>query len=152
VIELRPPTHRSGRTIDLQMTPMIDVVFLLLVFFLWTSSFERPEYDLSSSLALPALGETIGSTEQPLSAVYDELSVRLLPGTDRSTTELRLNDQVVPDLETLAERVREVVALGAQPSVIVHPDPEVSMGEAIAVYDVIRAAGIVEVRFAVREP
>ena len=34
------------------MTPMIDVVFLLLVFFLCTASFEQPEEDLAASLVV----------------------------------------------------------------------------------------------------
>ena len=51
---MRAPANRSSRTIDLQLTPMIDVVFLLLVFFLWTTSFERPEYDLNTAVALPS--------------------------------------------------------------------------------------------------
>lgn len=148
---MRAPANRSSRTIDLQLTPMIDVVFLLLVFFLWTTSFERPEYDLNAAVALPSLGETAGNSEHRLPPVYDELSVRLLPSTGRSTAEIRLNDQLVPDLDALADRIREIVALGVQPPVMVHPDPEVSMGEAIAVYDVIRAAGIIEVLFAVQE-
>ncbi len=133
------------------MTPMIDVVFLLLVFFLWTSSFEQPEQDLSSELALPTLPGTTGGLEQPLLSVFDEMSVRLASVAGRSTAEIRLNEQIIPDLSALAARVREIAALGAQPPVIVQPDPEVSMGEAIAVYDVIRAAGIEEVLFAVQE-
>ena len=34
----------SRRELEIKMTPMIDVVFLLLVFFVWTASFHAVEY------------------------------------------------------------------------------------------------------------
>ena len=44
-------TVQSGPTdIDAAMTPMIDVVFLLLVFFVWTASFQIIEQALPSQL------------------------------------------------------------------------------------------------------
>jgi biopolymer transport protein ExbD len=148
---MRPPANRSSRVIDLQMTPMIDVVFLLLVFFLWTSSFQRPEHDLSSAIALPPLGTTSISSEHLPPVIYDEIVIRLLRVSDRSTAEIRFNDQRLADPAVLADRLGEIAGLGTQPAVIVYPDAEVSMGEAIAVYDAIRAAGIDEVMFAVHE-
>ena len=148
---MRPPANRSARVIDLQMTPMIDVVFLLLVFFLWTSSFQRPEHDLSSNIALPPLGKAPADSDLLPAVIYDEIVIRLLRASDRSTAEIRFNDQAVADLAALAARLREVTRLGAQPPVIVYPDAEVSMGEAIAVYDAVRAAGVDQVMFAVQE-
>ena len=50
-----PRTHTDG-LLEVKMTPMIDVVFLLLIFFVWTSSFELPEFDLPSALAEPPQG------------------------------------------------------------------------------------------------
>ena len=37
--------------VDVKMTPMIDVVFLLLVFFIWTASFQIVEQVLPSSVS-----------------------------------------------------------------------------------------------------
>ncbi|MBC8874781.1 MAG: biopolymer transporter ExbD, partial [Planctomycetes bacterium] len=37
--------------LDVKMTPMIDVVFLLLVFFVWTASFHIVEHILPSSVS-----------------------------------------------------------------------------------------------------
>ncbi len=42
---MKLPQHFSSDSMELKMTPMIDVVFLLLIFFVWTSSFELPEFD-----------------------------------------------------------------------------------------------------------
>ena len=43
--------HRDQGALEIKMTPMIDVVFLLLVFFVWTASFHAVEYLLPSSLS-----------------------------------------------------------------------------------------------------
>ena len=47
------PLVRGSANADLNtaMTPMIDVVFLLLVFFVWTASFQTIEYVLDSQVA-----------------------------------------------------------------------------------------------------
>ena len=49
---MRRPSYvfQRGSTLGVVMTPMIDVVFLLLVFFVWTASFQVVEYSLPSSL------------------------------------------------------------------------------------------------------
>jgi biopolymer transport protein ExbD len=42
---------RSGETkLELSMTPMIDVVFLLLIFFMLTTAYMRPEAHLDSAI------------------------------------------------------------------------------------------------------
>jgi biopolymer transport protein ExbD len=48
---MRLTKRRHGSKIDLQMTSMIDCVFLLLIFFMVTSSFARTERELDTGLA-----------------------------------------------------------------------------------------------------
>ena len=56
-------SHRASQ-LDMQMTSMIDVVFLLLIFFMVTSSFQKTERELEpegvsniSSFGLDSQGE-----------------------------------------------------------------------------------------------
>ena len=49
-MNLRPPSHRRRTAPRLQFTSMIDVVFLLLIFFMTTTSLAIPEAQLSSAL------------------------------------------------------------------------------------------------------
>ena len=50
---MRLPTFATGRTaVELQLTPMIDCVFLLMVYFIWSSSFR----DRRAVAAEPAFG------------------------------------------------------------------------------------------------
>ena len=43
-------TSRGGSKLDMQMTSMIDVVFLLLIFFMVTSSFQKTERELDPAV------------------------------------------------------------------------------------------------------
>jgi biopolymer transport protein ExbD len=129
------------------MTPMIDVVFLLLVFFVWTSSFETPEFDLPSAIAEPPTGEAQTSTDQPPpTEPFDEIVVRL--SNQGATETIQLNGETVDDLGQLKQRLTEIIALGVQPPVIVDPDDTITMNKAVQVYDVARSAGADRVLFA----
>ena len=43
-------TSRGGSKLEMQMTSMIDVVFLLLIFFMVTSSFQKAERELDPAI------------------------------------------------------------------------------------------------------
>lgn len=139
------------------MTAMIDVVFLLLVFFLWTSSFEKPESELASAVAISG-GGTANDTSQPPAPIlepFDDIIITLLPAPDDSSPpklppQLRLNDQVVTP-ETLQTRLQQIAGLGVQPPVVITPQPGVTIGEAIKVHDMAKLAGMTKILMAVSE-
>lgn len=143
---MRLPKQGGRSAIELQLTPMIDVVFLLLVFFLWTSSFEQPEFDLPSALAEPPMGLANQPKTPPPAEAFDEIILTV--GGTPDTLRLTLNGSVVSDIETLRGQLTEVVQLGAQPPVVVDPEPNTSVGMVIDVYDVARQAGLERVLFA----
>lgn len=130
------------------MTPMIDVVFLLLVFFVWTSSFELPEFDLPSAIAQPPSGGSEVGSDRPPAEVFDEIVIRL--HLQDANLVIELNGQVVDHLAALRTRLEEIIALGVQPPVIVDPAEQITMESAVAVYDAARAAGADRVLFAAR--
>jgi biopolymer transport protein ExbD len=49
---MRLTSRRHGSKIEMQMTSMIDCVFLLLIFFMVTSSFNKPERKLDPAIKL----------------------------------------------------------------------------------------------------
>src|SRR5262245_65721846 len=84
-INIRIPSayRERGSGVELQLTPMIDCVFLLIIYFLWSSSFAVAELSLPSRLsAAPATGAA--SKIQPRSAEADfpDVVVRIMR-TDR---------------------------------------------------------------------
>lgn len=128
------------------MTPMIDVVFLLLVFFVWTSSFELPEFDLPSAIAEPPSGGSELSSEQRPTEVFDEIVIRLL--MQDANVVIQLNGQTVDDIDALSTRIGAIIALGVQPPVIIDPAEQIRISSAVKVYDAARAAGADRVLFA----
>lgn len=146
---MRKPRLGRGTILELQLTPMIDVVFLLLVFFLWTTSFESPEFELPGSIAESAIVGGVGVAEQPTPEPFDEIVIRLVRAGGGARW--LINDQPVADALELRQRVAEIVSLGVQPPVIVDPDDEIPMGIAVRAYDAARAGGADRVLFAVRD-
>lgn len=149
---MKLPSRGGSTGHSLGMMPMIDVVFLLLIYFLWTTSFDPPPFELPGSIAAPpeTVAMSSGATmdDQPVEA-FDELIVRLR--SDGDQTIATLNDQPVNDPSSLSARIEEIVRLGINPPIIVDPDGEVSMNDVIAFYDAARLGGGDRVLFAVED-
>jgi biopolymer transport protein ExbD len=69
---------KKNQEITLQMTPMIDIVFQLLVFFIITYKVTSMEGDYN--ILMPSASETETMSDKPLD---DVLEVRLVAGPDR---------------------------------------------------------------------
>ncbi len=54
---MQVPQHFSKRSVGINMTPMIDVVFLLIIFFLVSSHLARQESSLELKLPTAAAGQ-----------------------------------------------------------------------------------------------
>ena len=144
---MRRPVVTNDDSLEIKMTPMIDVVFLLLVFFVWTSSFELPEFNLPSAIAqAPEGGSEANTMAEPPTEAFDEIVIKL--ATQAGITRWTLNGQDVSDAEDLQNRLAEIISLGVQPPVIVDPAPQTPMSEAIQAYDAARLAGADRVLFA----
>ena len=135
--------HRdNSRRPDVMMTPMIDVVFLLLVFFLATASFDRVEQILPSgaveSAQQPAAGGTAIPTE-PKATDVDEIVVRL--AMNGTSMEIFLNDQSLATTEELLARLSALIKIRQDVPVIIDPVPELPTERVIDIYDQIRGVG-----------
>jgi biopolymer transport protein ExbD len=88
----------------LDMTPMIDIVFQLLIFFILTLQISQPEGDLE--LALPL---TRGPGQPTVDATLP-LVVVLRSNAGGSLAEVRLGDARLADIDELHQRVERLVA------------------------------------------
>ncbi len=70
---LRPKPQRTGIRID--MTPMVDVAFLLLIFFMVTTVFRRP---LAMEINMPEPGAKVTVPESNVMTVYIDGQERVL--------------------------------------------------------------------------
>lgn len=127
------------------MTPMIDIVFLLLVFFVWTASFHLVEDSLPASLS-SELGESEVQPQDPLPEIeIDEIVIRIFWQTAASWT---LNDVPMGHLDDLEKRLKRIAGIKKDVSVIIHPEENVPLGEIINVFDVSQIAGFEKIQFA----
>ncbi len=136
-----------GTDLDSAMTPMIDVVFLLLVFFVWTASFQIVEQILPSELSAQMGSEPAEVTEPTPESDYDEVVVKI--GWDGTQPNWSLNDEAVGDIGALIERLTIISNVRSDKPVILDPEDQVPLGFVIEAYDASKVAGFSKVSFAV---
>jgi len=127
----RPATSfrpaRAGRRPLISLTPLIDVVFILLVFFMLASSYlEWRSIDLDTPAAAAANSSMEGA---------------ILVEVRRDG--LRLSGETV-SLDTLVERVGERVAAKPEQRCLVKAAPGVALQEAVQVLDRLALAGVAQ--------
>ena len=143
----RSPFARR-ESLEITMTPMIDVVFLLLVFFVWTASFQVVEYLLPSELSsLP--GNLAAVEDPPPEADFENVVVRIhWIGDQPGWT---INDQQADSLDQLQQRLQAIARVKQDAPVILHPDEDVPLGDVIDVFDISRLVGFEKIQFVAGE-
>ena len=134
-------------SMDAAMTPMIDVVFLLLVFFVWTASFQIIEQILPSQMSAQMGAEPSELDEPPPEADFDNVIIRISWADGQPAWQL--NDVPVESIEQLNAQLSAISAVKIDAPVILHPDPVVPLGDVIQVYDLSKLAGFQKISFAV---
>lgn len=125
------------------MTPMIDVVFLLLIFFICTASFQIAEELLPTNLLVQ--GTTVEDTsvkELPL----EQIVVR--GERTGGATVWQVNEGVAVPREQMAPLLKSLAEIDRTLPVVLDVGGNVPLGEMIEVYDVCRAVGLEKIQFA----
>lgn len=99
---------------ELQIAPLIDVVFLLLIYFMVTSSLKRSEADLSMSL--PSAVAQTEELKMPDEQIIEVLANGYIVLNEREYTDPAKAD--LADLENTLTRYREACALMSTPAMI----------------------------------
>ncbi|TWT37882.1 Biopolymer transport protein ExbD/TolR [Posidoniimonas corsicana] len=132
--------RRDNETVSMNMTPLIDVVFLLIIFFLVSSHLARQEQQLELDLPDAATGEL--STESSARV----LTLNLLP-----TGEVSLAGVPTPIAELTERLGREVERQPSPLEVRLRSDRTVPYGDVEPVLAACAKANVWNIRFAVRE-
>ena len=120
-------TGKAGDKIELQMTPMIDVVFQLLIFFMLTFKIAVPEGDFNVNMPLVAAAP--GDPED----FQHEMKVRLLADDNGLLAGIYLNDRPLlgasPEqlIASLRDDIRQVVELFGGVGDPLDQEPEVEL-------------------------
>jgi biopolymer transport protein ExbD len=100
---------RKAEKIELQMTPMIDVVFLLLCFFVWNVRIVAPEGDFNIRMPSASNQAAALAPETPLA------TLRLQAGADGELTGMLFQQDPIEGFDELRARIRQLVGDGAGP-------------------------------------
>lgn len=145
------PFRDQRKSLELNLTPMIDCVFLLMVYFIWSSSFAIAERSLPSQLSAAQGSGTANPTEPPPpEADFDDIIVRILwTGRGPAWT---VNEAPVASLAELHGTLTTIARIKRDAPVILDPDRNVPLGDVIDVFDLSRLVGFEKVQFAASVP
>ncbi|WP_293746218.1 biopolymer transporter ExbD [uncultured Paraglaciecola sp.] len=121
-------------TID--MTPMLDVVFIMLIFFIVTASFVKEA------------GIDVNRPEAATAVKKDRANI-LVAISDKG--EIWINKRKV-DVRAVQANIERLYAENPQGTVVIQADRKATTDVLIKVMDASRAAGILDVSIAAQEP
>ena len=146
-----PSAHHQRQRDDGQaMTPLIDVVFLLLIFFVCASTGQIRESLLPTELSGGSIESAVAAPrERPLGEAW----VRVMaPGQAGTGIRIEVEGRTFsgPDRHReLSRFLRTLAATARELPVILDIEPDVPLGEALAAYDAARTADFDAIHFAV---
>ena len=134
--------RRAEDTVDL--TPMIDIVFLLLIYFMVTTTIVKEEADLG--VKLPSSMAAPPNTPLPEQHYIDILidGTVMLNGMPTDNP----GDYTLPNLtRTLMQLKLSSDRAGLKTLVIIQPDPEAYQQSVVNVINALKAVGISSISF-----
>ena len=132
MINVRRSLRRTGRGVEINMSPLIDMVFLLLIFFVVTTSFVK---------------ETGIDVERPTAATAEmKEKANVLIGVDREGGVFLDRKRI--DVRSVRAHMSRVLSENPESSVVVVADRGSQTGVVIQVMDQCRLAGVRSVSLA----
>ena len=126
---IRSKSEKTG--VSIEMTPMIDMVFLLLIFFLVATTFHQAEREMK--IALPE-----AQAAGPISATLREFIINV----DSEGRIMVSGKWVEPDV--LRSMVAEAIADNPEQKVTVRGDRDTTYANIVRVLDICKGSGIQE--------
>ncbi|AFT66882.1 MAG: biopolymer transport protein ExbD [Cycloclasticus pugetii] len=129
--------NREG--FDLNLTPLIDVVFLLLIFFMVTTTFDR---------------ETQLKIELPQASGEQKQATKTLEVSIDSKSRFFINDKelVNSGLETIKKALKQAAGDQKNPPLLISADGQATHQSVITVLDAAGQLGFVNITFAANQP
>ena len=117
---------------EINITPLVDMVFLLLVFFMLTSSF----------VILP--GIKINLPRAVTSEVIQEKNIVITIGKNQA---LYFNEKLISQVQ-LIRNLQEGKSSAHERPILIKADTDVPLGRVVTVWDICRKAGISQINIA----
>ena len=128
--------EKPAKKIGINLTPLIDVLFILIIFFTVSSTFlEQPGIELK----LPEAESSQSHTVQKIVVYVDK------------EENIFLNEDPI-EIDKVAEHVQLLISAQTDKSVVLHADKEVSHGVIIRIMDLLRKRGIYKIVISTAKP
>lgn len=119
-------SEESSEQANVDMTPLIDVVFILLIFFILSASFQQQNQI---------------KVERPNSQITDSLSSVSVTVSVDEQGQIWLDNQAV-EVAMLTSRIKQKFTQANNVSVVIDVDKSVNSGRLIQIIDKVRIAGV----------
>jgi biopolymer transport protein ExbD len=127
---------RKGRMLLINVTSLIDVMFLLVIFLMATSTFN---YQPAINLVLPRSATAVSAAETP-SVLYLTKDGRVF-----------LNEKQVDDAQ-LAEALKGLQAASGDDTMVLRADEKAEHGDVVHLIDILKQSGFTRVSISARGP
>jgi len=135
-MNIAPNQHEEP---DVNLTPMIDVVFLLLLFFMVSTSFVR---ESSLKVDLPeASGEPLVAEDSPIDIIINVDGSFIIDDITLAT----------PSKAELAKRLKAVVGDESDPHIIISADAGTKYQNIVSAMDIAKQLGYTRLTLATRQ-
>ena len=131
-MRIRHSRRQSGSVAEINMTPLIDMVFILLIFFIVTTSFVK---------------ETSVDVNRPSAKTAVKKELANIMVTITASGEIYMDGRVI-DRRALRANVERMHADNPEGAVIIQADKDAKTGILIEVMDQARLAGVANVSIA----
>jgi len=141
-------TRRRRRTkleeIATDMTPMIDVTFQLIIFFICTIKFKTLEGKLETQLP-----KDVGVNPTPVEIMLEKAEIRLnIDPTRPQGFSVMVNSRVMPSMSALRTELARLLALQPDIKATLYPNRGITYEHVVNVVDECIAADLVDITFA----
>lgn len=124
--------------VEMQMAPMIDIVFQLIIFFMCATTFQKYERDLRSNI--PVMSEQVVQRKMEDVIVRIDKQGRVFVGNK----EYKVINYEIPELVALLSRLKKFFP---DQSVIIEADKETNHQNVVNVLNACAAANITNISF-----
>lgn len=129
---------------EMDLTPMVDVTFLLLIFFMITASFS-----LQKIIPTPVPDPNESSASQPIQQQEDILDKSIMIEIDNEN-KISLDDEPIPDENMFPDRLQQVMSRDKKSEILVTVADKALQGTVVFVLDTANELNVSKIRLAAR--
>ncbi|MCU7800672.1 MAG: biopolymer transporter ExbD [gamma proteobacterium symbiont of Lucinoma myriamae] len=132
--------HRKAEELDVNVTPLIDVVFLLLIFFMVSTTFDRQS---ELNIELPEASGEISESEKVEIEIFIGPAGKFI---------INGNEVINTQIDTLLRAMREAAGDDDDPRIIISADKNATHQAVMTAMDAARQMGFVHITFSAVKP